>query len=345
MIGTVGVLGKGAPYIWSLPEKEINEIQNNLPVKERFTAKEKVEQVDKSRGTLISFIGTVATIVGGIALIANVCLAVWKLKQDDDKNKFDKNLAESRLISERFSKSIEQLGSESIHICLGGIYSLEKIAKDSPEDHWTVMEVLSAFIREESSNKQYRKNLSTRVSTDVQVALSVIAHRDNSNDRKSINLSDTNLNSVDMMDINLSNAVLISTNLSGSALYEAELVGAHLIEAKLNGAYLIRANLHSALLIGADLRGANFWGANLSGADLRGANLEDADLEDANLSGANLSGANLKDARLGGADLSGADLSDVKNLTDDQLSAKPFREQTFHLPNEMLKNNRKRQPP
>ena len=33
----------------------------------------------------------------------------------------------------------------------GGIYALGRIAKDSEKDHWPVMEVMSAYIRENAS--------------------------------------------------------------------------------------------------------------------------------------------------------------------------------------------------
>jgi hypothetical protein len=49
---------------------------------------------------------------------------------------------------EYFSKAIDQLESKHIHVRIGAISSLGKLAKFSrPEDHWTVMEYLAAFIR------------------------------------------------------------------------------------------------------------------------------------------------------------------------------------------------------
>ena len=52
-------------------------------------------------------------------------------------------------ITERFTRAIDQLGGERLEIRLGGIYALERIAKDSPErDYSTVMEVLTAYVRE-----------------------------------------------------------------------------------------------------------------------------------------------------------------------------------------------------
>jgi hypothetical protein len=52
---------------------------------------------------------------------------------------------EGQLI-ERFTRAIDQLGSEKLQIRLGGIYALEQIARDSPErDYSTVMEVFTAY--------------------------------------------------------------------------------------------------------------------------------------------------------------------------------------------------------
>src|SRR5271169_4510831 len=54
-------------------------------------------------------------------------------------------------LADRYTKAIEQLGSYTVDIPIGGIYALERIARDSPEDyHATVMEVLAACIRENS---------------------------------------------------------------------------------------------------------------------------------------------------------------------------------------------------
>jgi hypothetical protein len=53
-------------------------------------------------------------------------------------------------ITDRYTKAIEQLGSDKLDVRLGGIYALERIAKDSERDHPTVVEVLSAFVREHS---------------------------------------------------------------------------------------------------------------------------------------------------------------------------------------------------
>jgi hypothetical protein len=56
--------------------------------------------------------------------------------------------AEQGHITDRFTKAIEQLGSEKLAVRMGAIYALERLSKDSPEDHWTIMEVLTAYVRD-----------------------------------------------------------------------------------------------------------------------------------------------------------------------------------------------------
>jgi hypothetical protein len=62
---------------------------------------------------------------------------------------------------------VEQLGSDKLEVRLGGIYSLERISKESPDDYCTVMENLAAFVRERSRRNEAERtalNLEQRVS-------------------------------------------------------------------------------------------------------------------------------------------------------------------------------------
>lgn len=52
-------------------------------------------------------------------------------------------------ITERFTRAIEQLGKpDSVDVRVGGIYALERIAFDSPDEHGPIMDVLTAYVRE-----------------------------------------------------------------------------------------------------------------------------------------------------------------------------------------------------
>jgi hypothetical protein len=72
-----------------------------------------------------------------------------------------------RRITESFSKAIEQLGSDKLEVRLGGVYALERISQESPQDYWTVMENLTAFVRERTCRDEAERtspDLEQRVS-------------------------------------------------------------------------------------------------------------------------------------------------------------------------------------
>jgi hypothetical protein len=167
---------------------------------------------------IIAGLSTSATIFGGSILFLNF------------------SQGENRLITERFTRSIEQLGNKEETIRIGGIYALERIANDSPRDEWTIIEVLSSFVRGKQSIKGQDINGLPTIRTDSQAALTVINRRQ------------TDLESSSQyLDLSLSN------------LSEANLVGANLDRVKLNSSSLVKA----------DLRGASLNLANLSHANLK----------------------------------------------------------------------------
>ncbi|MBA2694630.1 MAG: pentapeptide repeat-containing protein [Actinobacteria bacterium] len=182
-------------------------------------------------------------------------------------------LSEQGQLTDRFSKAVEQLGNkDSLEVRLGGIYALERIALDSARDHPTVMEVLSAYVREHAPRTTCTSlALSAPPTTDVQAILTVIARRDENRDR-------------DTLDLN-------NTCLPGASFGSTSLVGADLSRTDLSGANLIGANLNGANLGAANLGAADLGAADLGAADLRGAFFDVANLSYANLTGANLTGA------------------------------------------------------
>src|SRR5580698_558027 len=100
-------------------------------------------------------------------------------------------LTEQGQVTDRYTKAIEQLGSDQLDVRIGGIYALERVARDSARDHPTVMEVLAAFIREHSREDWSAPPpggvtaiRSTR--PDVQAAITVIGRRDSKSDQRQL---------------------------------------------------------------------------------------------------------------------------------------------------------------
>ncbi len=281
------------PFLWWLNVTPIEQREAILGVKDFFELR---NQAIKSVTTSIQIL---ATVFGGIAILFNVYYGAKRAKALE-KNAIaatenavaaNKNaeVAEQGQITERFTKAIDQLGSDNISIRLGGIYALERIAEDSKKGrwsekyHWTIMEVLSAFVREQpplkkdlEEKKAENEQQSQKLRTDIQAALTVIGRRDMAKEPENQRLN----------------------------LINVDIAGAHLREANLQGANLIEANLQRANLIEANLQEANLWGAKLQNSFLRKANLQ---------------GADFLEAKLQEADLMGADLKDAKNLTSEQI--------------------------
>ena len=65
-----------------------------------------------------------------------------------DKDREAAELTREGQMTDRYATAINLLGAKESTKQLGGIYALERIMRDSPKDHATVVEVLAAFIRE-----------------------------------------------------------------------------------------------------------------------------------------------------------------------------------------------------
>jgi uncharacterized protein YjbI with pentapeptide repeats len=224
------------------------------------------------------------------------------------------HLSREGQVTDRYTKAVEQLGSDKLDVRIGGIYALERIARDSAKDHPAVMEVLTAFIREHARERwaptgpdDPERERSPR--PDVQAAVTVVGRRDAQRDFRAVNLSGADLSGSDLHWADLSRG-----NLRGAQLEGANLEGAHLEGAHLEGAHLTGANL-----VFADLTAAELHSADLRDARLIRAHLDRVNLGDANLTGADLTYAELRRAHLSGADLTRAVLADT-DLTDARLA-------------------------
>jgi Pentapeptide repeats (8 copies) len=170
-------------------------------------------------------------------------------------------------VTDRYTKALEQLGSDKgLEVQIGGIYALERIARDSPRDHPTIMEVLTAFIRDHSSEQwppaePGAEGTPERLTRpDVQAAVRVVSRRDAQRDILPIDLTRANLTRAALTRAALSGADLRGADLRGANLPFAHLDGANLTLARLTGADLTRTDLTNATLDHADLTGADLTG-------------------------------------------------------------------------------------
>lgn len=256
---------------------------------------------------------TLAQVLGGLFVLGGFLFTWTELRQTAERTQEQLRILESGQITERYSRAIEQLASGKLEERLGGIYSLERIALDSADDHWTVMEVLTAFVRERSP-VHLREELTAeeledyRPPEDLQAALTAIGRRQ-WEDMRPGREGEPRPGEYD------------AATDSGGRL---NLSGAFLRSADLRWAHLAGAELYSSDLTYSDLEGADLTGARLGDANLCAAFLPEAVLVNAILSGASLEEAwlprsDFREAFLEWTVLSGTRLLEAANLTQDQL--------------------------
>jgi hypothetical protein len=181
-------------------------------------------------------------------------------------------------ITERFTRAVDQLGDEVLDVRLGGIYALERLARESREDYGPIVEILAAYVREHapipsrgSSNDPESATGDDKSTSDVQSALTVLVGEDKAEALRSAASLKT--------DVQAALTVLARRNVDHDIEPTLDLSFTDLSGARLRNGRLEAANLRGGRLVGADLSDARLQGAILVGTDLQGTlNLEDADI-------------------------------------------------------------------
>jgi hypothetical protein len=223
---------------------------------------------------------TVIQVCGGVLVVFGFAFTIWRIHVSERQvrvSEREARVAEESHITTRFGEAMKLLATGNTISSLGGIYALERVARDSETDHWPVLEVLTGFVR---LNFPRRKNPSDEARPEAKAVMTVIARRADREEANPLDLSNCELPHVDGSSGNFESA-----NFQNSSLRRAQLVNSNLPTARLRGADLSGANLMGAdlafsLLGDASLRGAFLFQANLFGAELELTDLRDAWLED-----------------------------------------------------------------
>ena len=232
---------------------------------------------------------TVATIFLAVGVLVTRYLT-WRRVNAAEKTI---DVARESQVTERFTRAVDQLGSDIVSVRLGGIYALERIARDSAEDHWPVMQVLVGCVpRRPSLDKQPLEDPPNRSTpADIQAILGVLGRLNTkyADPARMLDLREADLRGADLTHVNFRAAILIEADFRG-----ADLTCTNLQNAELNGADFrwgpirltsegfqgaIPQNPHrKTQLKKADFKAASLRNTHFQGADLTNANFECADL-------------------------------------------------------------------
>jgi hypothetical protein len=215
--------------LWFVPEWQGGRLPSEVGAKDR------AELVNAYRTTL-------AQALAGIGLLGGLYFT-WR----------NLMVAREGQITERYTEAITQLGHQNPAVRTGAMYALERIGRNSQEDHWPIVEVLTAYVRQEAAwNPQSARTTLRPLRSDIQAALNVLARRKwRQTETRRISLVNTDLRGAYLADAHFEGAYLPYT---------------HLEEAVLDGAHFQRADLTAVCLAAASLKGTHLYGADLTSA-------------------------------------------------------------------------------
>ncbi len=273
---------------------------------------------------------TIRNLILVAAAVIGLPLAIWRSLVAERQVE----MSRLSIANERYQKGVEMLSSPELHACLGGIYSLEHLAREHPQRyHLSTLRMFTSYLRRYATEAIGEEYVGIAVA-EILRAIGTCSDQQMELEQEAkllLNFSGLdlvraewwvlsgvedglNLSAVDLSHVNLSRAQLGNAFLFRAGLHKATLRGAYLAEAVLDGCRAQAAVFDDAHLIGVHLNHARLGSASFRQADLSAAKLRYARLRDAKLMGAIFLETDLE-----GANISGANLTNCRDLTQGQL--------------------------
>ena len=306
--------------------------------------------------------GALAAALTIMATIPFQLIKVWM-------NERSARTAEQSHITDQINKAVEGLGVEktvfepdedgksvqrthpNIEVRVGAIYALERISQDSLRDHVQIMEILTAYVRENSAARTAKpftdpesgeeipdwKPLSKDASDEARAlhlnaeekrfgiihimskaskwALNLTARADIQAAVQVLGRRTEDQCTMETTDVRFGpegyRMDLRDTNLQAVDISHLNFRNALLQNARLEGAKLSNTHMEGANLFNACLNGAILSYAHLAEATLSKTRMEGASLFSVSMEGANLRAARLEATNLNSARMEGADLDSI----------------------------------
>lgn len=190
--------------------------------------------------------------------------------------------AQSEQVGQRFTRAVDQLGSDRAEVRIAEVRSLEEMARSQPALEWSIQEVLSTWVRSRiprgtaTTNQQFddliRSRRPFRLPDDVQRAMTLLASR------------------VWIPPVSAPQATEGEEEWRFRERLRQYRLAFHI---NLSGIDLRGAFLDNAKLDGADLSGSDLVGGSFGSSSFRDANLSDCDARMTEFSGSVFDGADL----------------------------------------------------
>jgi uncharacterized protein YjbI with pentapeptide repeats len=263
---------------------------------------------------------------GGFALLVGAMYTVRTFRLSSDRN-----------VTDRLTQAVGQLGNDHVHVRLGGILALERIANESKRDYLPVVFLIASYVRDGRALDRLAPGSSyPPVAADIHAAMLVLGRRRH----RELESDMLRLSAVDLSGLRLDRVDLSYTDFTYSRMTHSWIVYSDLRDCAFDF-----TDISNSGLTGSDCRESHFFRANVTGtflkeADLRETSFERADMSRADLAArwtdgprpvvraARLEGASLSGTIMDGTAVEGVDLSRVQGLETPQLGSASFNDQT-----------------
>lgn len=165
----------------------------------------------------------------------------------------------------RFYRAVEKLESTDAGIRTGAVYSLGKIAEQSDDHYWQVLQILTGYVREKYrwSSQAASRRAANACPPDLTAVFSVIGKRKNKWDPNDPNSEPHRL---DFSHSDLRGLIIRGTGKENFHFEGLTFVGAHLENAELSRVFLDDAAFDNAIMTSTSLFGSSLNGTAFSGA-------------------------------------------------------------------------------
>lgn len=105
---------------------------------------------------------TIIQAIAGFVILIGLCFTAWSL-----------HISRETHLTDRLAKAVDQLGHDEPTVRLGGVYSLQRLARNSRADNTMVADLLTGYLQINAGANLNPSPLD-KIDPDIQIALTVL---------------------------------------------------------------------------------------------------------------------------------------------------------------------------
>lgn len=265
-------------------------------------------------------------VVLSIAALVSLPFVIWRAQANDISSKASHRQSQTAIdsqINDRFTRAVEQLGSDNLTIRIGGVHALGKIAEDSPRDAQTIIDILCSFVRAQTNHIDYKEAIKNdegeyhEPRMDIQDSINVIGRDVFAKLNK--NLEYAYLPKVRMIELNLTATNFGEAYLHGAIFYNSVFDYCDFYQSDLSQLNCSKSNFLNPMFIGINMEYARFAGTTFNSIIWGNSKLVGVTFQESELNEVHFQRVNFLEAVFNNSKIRESDFIEVENLTEKQF--------------------------